>query len=163
MTENQSTTEPKRRRRWVMPLLFVSLAVNLLIIGVVAGAVMQRGDRDNRTDGPARSILGAPYIRALETEDRRTLGREIIQNRDRLRENRDDLKRRVEGILDELRSPDFDRGRLSELLDEQRRLAVSRQEFGEDLLLDRIEAMSPEDRRAYADRLGDALSRFRRN
>ena len=145
-----------------MPLLFISLAINLLILGVVAGALLQRSDRDGRADGPARSILGAPYIAALEPEDRRALGREILQDRDRLRTNRENLKRRVESLLEELRKEDFDRVRISQLLAEQRNLAVSRQEVGEALLLDRIEAMNLEDRRAYADRLAKAMRGFRR-
>ena len=162
MTDQHPSPEPRSRSRWLMPLLFISLAINLLIMGVVAGALLQRGDRDGRADGPARSILGAPYIAVLEPEDRRALGREILQDRDRLRTNRENLKRRVESLLEELRKEDFDRVRISQLLAEQRNLAVSRQEVGEALLLDRIEAMNLEDRRAYADRLAKAMRGFRR-
>ena len=162
MTENNASTPPKRRR-WVLPLLFVSLALNLLVAGIVFGTVLQGGnERDGRPGGPARSVLGEPFVRALEPTDRMALGREIIANRDQLRENRSDLRARVEVLLETLGEETFDRDAVSALLSEQRGLAVKRQEVGESLLLNRLEEMSLEERRAYADRLGKSLMRFRR-
>ena len=55
--------------------LFASLAVNLLIVGVVLGAVVTR-DRDG---GPAdkmraaRDLAPPPFVFALEPQDRRAL------------------------------------------------------------------------------------------
>lgn len=159
-----TTSSPTRKRRWVWPVLFLSLAANLLVVGVVAGAMLQGGgDKDGRPGGPARSVLGEPFVRALEPGDRMALGREIVANRDKLRDNRSDLRRRVEVLLETLREEEFDREAVSALLTEQRQLAVTRQEVGEALLLNRLEEMSVEERRAYADRLGKSLMRFRRN
>ena len=163
MTDHSTPPETKRRRRWVMPLLFISLAINLLVAGVILGALSQRGDRDSRADGPARSLLGAPFVQALEPEDRRALGRDILRNRDKLQKNRINLRRRFDELLEELRKEDFDRARVSSLLSEQRSLAISRQDVGETLLLDRLDSMSFEDRRRYADRLDKSLRRFKRN
>lgn len=163
MTE-EHTSAPQKKRRWVLPLLFVSLALNLLVVGIVVGAMFQGGgkDRDGRPMGPARSVLGEPFVRALEPSDRVALGREIIANRDQLSENRSVLRSRVERLLEQLREEEFDREAVSALLSEQRSLAVNRQEVGEVLLLNRLEDMSVEERRAYADRLGESLMRFRR-
>ena len=161
---NEAPQPPQKPRRWLWPVLFLSLALNLLIVGIVVGAVLQGGDRRKDGDlGPARSLMGEPFVRALEPEDRRALGRDILSNRDALRENRSDLRRRVEALLDALRQDTFDRAAVSDLLSEQRQLAVSRQEVGETFLLNRLEAMSAEERRAYADRLAKSLLRFRRN
>ena len=142
----------------------MSLALNLLVVGIVVGAMFQGGgkDRDGRPMGPARSVLGEPFVRALEPSDRVALGREIIANRDQLSENRSVLRSRVERLLEQLREEEFDREAVSALLSEQRSLAVNRQEVGEVLLLNRLEDMSVEERRAYADRLGESLMRFRR-
>ena len=159
---NDTETPPVRNRRWLAPALFVSLAANLLVAGVVVGAVIAGGpDRGGRPDGPARSLLGEPFVRALESKDRRELGREMMSNRDKLRENRSDIRKRMESLLAALRDEEFDRDALSGLLSEQRGLAIARQELGEELLLNRLEAMSVDERRAYADRLGESFKRFR--
>lgn len=164
MTETPSTQPDQKKRRWLLPTLFVSLALNLLIVGIVVGAVLQGGrDKGGRPDGPARSLLGEPFVRALTSEDRRALGREMLSNRDALRENRADLRDRIERFLETLRQEEFDRDTIAGILNEQRQLAVTRQQLGEDLLLSRLEQMSVAERRAYADRLGENLRRFRRD
>ena len=162
MTDQTPGPAP-RRRRWIGPLLFVSLALNLLVVGAIAGMILTGGpDKRGRSDGPARSLLGAPFVRALEPADRLALGQEMLSNRDQLRENRADLRRRVEALIATLRQETFDRQAVSALLAEQRDLAVTRQEYGEVLLLNRLEGMSLDERRAYADRLGESFRGFRR-
>lgn len=164
MTGAPNIDPTPKRRRWLLPTLFVSLALNLLIVGIVVGAVLQGGrDKGGRPDGPTRSLLGEPFVRALTPHDRRALGREMLSNREALSENRANLRNRIERFLEALRQENFDREALAGILNEQRQLAVTRQQLGEDLLLMRLEQMSLSERRAYADRLGENLRRFRRD
>ncbi|MXQ06315.1 periplasmic heavy metal sensor [Alphaproteobacteria bacterium GH1-50] len=147
----------KPHRRWMWPLLVVSLALNLLVAGVIIGALM-RGDGE-RPPGAARSLIGEPFVRALDEDDRRAFLREMVGNRDRLRANRADLRARLEALLSAIAAEDFDRARVAAILAEQRQLAVRRQDIGETLLLDRLEGMSVEERRGYAERLERAFRR----
>ena len=146
------------RVRW---LLFGSLAVNLLILGVVIGWVLSP-DGPRRDDRPARSLMGAPFAEALAPEDRRALLREMRGRAERIEGTRDELRARFETLLGALRAEEWDRGAVSAVLDDQRRAAEGRQRLGEELLLDRLDAMTPEARRAYADRLEERVRRGRR-
>ena len=148
--------QPSGRRRWVWPVLVVSLALNLLVAGMMLGAAMRADVRD-RPPGSARSLIGEPFIRALAPEDRHAFVRSMVRDRDALRTNRAELRARVETLLSALSAEEFDRDAVADILADQRALAQRRQDIGEDLLLDRLEAMTLDERRAYAKRLDEAL------
>jgi uncharacterized membrane protein len=149
-----------------MPLLFVSLAVNLLIAGMVAGAFLSPdGPRRGGIGGDERAlrgVIGEPFFRALPDGERKALVRDAIQNGERVRESRETLRQRLDAFLDALRADPFDSAEVARLLGEQRDAALSRQELGEELLLKRLDSMSAEQRAAYADALEERLKRFRR-
>lgn len=156
-------TEPTASRipLWIRVTLVLSLAVNLLIAGIVVGAaVSHRGDRPDGDRLRAERDLGpVPFVMALEPEDRRALGRRLAENGESFRKNRAELRQRFEALLAALRADTFDVAAVQGLLAEQRGLAASRQEIGERIFLERLQAMSLEERRAYADRLDKSLRR----
>ncbi len=162
MTETPAPTS--KPRRWLMPLLIVSLGVNLLIAGMVAGSWLSPDGPRNRDEGSRaiRGVLGEPFFRALPADQRRQMAREVMGDRERFREGREALRARFESFLTALRAESFDRAELQRLLAEQRKAAVRRQDFGEALLLDRLEAMTQAERVAYADALEDRLKGLRR-
>jgi uncharacterized membrane protein len=158
------TPAPAKPRRWLMPLLIVSLAINLMIAGIVAGSWLSPDGPRKRDEGQRaiRGVLGEPFFRALPEDQRREMAREILGDRDRFREGREALRARFENFLAALRAESFDRAELERLLADQRQAAVRRQDFGESLLLDRLEAMTQAERAAYADALEERLKGFRR-
>ena len=155
---------PTRRRRWLLPVLFLSLALNLLIAGAFIGRAMAPDGpgRGERVSGPVRSVIGEPFVRALSKDDRQALFADIKRDAPRIRESRKDLRARFEAFLSALRADPFDTGEVQRLLEAQRQVARGRLEFGETLLLRRLEEMSAEERAAYADRLERSLRRLRR-
>ena len=163
MTE--TTPDTPKRRRWLVPLLFVSLAVNLLVVGVVAGAMFSPdgprhwGGEDHRA---LRGVVGEPFFRALPVRERRALVRDAAANHDRMRESRASLQERLDAFLMAIRSDPFDADQVARLLADQRQAAIGRQELGEELLLNRLAGMSAEDRASYADALEERLKSFRR-
>ena len=154
----------KPRKRWIMPVLFLSLALNLLVAGAIVGRAFAPDGpvKGDRIAGPIRSVIGEPFVRALDRKDRRALLDEIKREAPRFRENREILRQRVEAFLTALRSEPFDADEVQRLMQDQRQVARGRQEFGETLLLRRLEEMSAEERAAYADRLERSLKRLRR-
>ena len=70
---------PKSSRLWVRVLLVVSLALNLLVIGAVAGVIIKGGPFKH--GGPPHMAQGGvgPLTQALSKEDRRAIGREMRQ------------------------------------------------------------------------------------
>lgn len=161
MTETPKS--PSKKRRWLMPVLFVSLALNLLVAGVVAGAVLSPDGPRNRADErPVRGVVGEPFFRALPKEERRALIGDVLRNRKEIRETRESLRQRFQAFLTALRTEPFDSDEIARLMAEQRQVAVSRQEIGETLLMKRLQTMTIEQRRAYADELEETLKRLRR-
>lgn len=159
---NDSPT-PAKTRKWFTPLLFVSLALNLLVVGILAGWLLSPGGPrgESREYAQVRGLVGEPFVRALPKEERRALLRSAVQNRERLRENRDVISRRFAAFLTALEADVFDEATVASLLEEQRQAAIRRQEIGEALLIERLAAMTPEDRKAYAARLSDGLKHLR--
>lgn len=150
-----------KKRRWLLPLLFVSLAANLLIAGVVVGWSLS-DDRKDRPKGPIRGVLGEPFVRALPDEARQAIRRDILRERSRISESRDALRDRFQAFLVALRSDPFVPEDIARLLGEQRQVGITRQEFGEELLMRRLSEMSAEERSTYADRLEKQLKNLRR-
>lgn len=151
--EKLSPARPSRLWRIV---LMVSLALNLAVVGVVAGSLFSGKLRE----GPPRSFdLGlGPVSRALEPQERRNIGRSLRQDRS-LRDM--DLRGRVEDMVAALQAEPFDADALRRLMDEQAASMAGIQAKAQAATLEQIIAMSPERRRAFADRLIEELSRRR--
>jgi hypothetical protein len=144
---------------WLRAGLVLSLALNLAIAGVLLGAAL--GGRPGAA-GPPREIardLGlGPYLRALPDGERRAIGRAVLREREGP-SPRAALRESFAQVLDALRSEPFDAGRVSALLAAQAAAAEQVRQAGQGALVARLEAMTPEARRAYADRLEAALRR----
>lgn len=156
------TETEKKPRRWLFPLLVASLAANLLIVGIVVGAAFSRGDAKRPDIGPARGLVGEPFIRALPADQRREMLKEIARDAPKIRKSREKLKARFDAFLAALRADPYDPEAVAKLMQEQRSAALRRQDIGEALLLQRLEAMTTEERAAYADALEKGLGRQRR-
>lgn len=154
---------PSKRRRWMMPVMLLSLAINLLIVGIVVGWVLSTdGPSGERRDaGAVRGLVGEPFVRALPREDRRALLRRALENKEKLRENREALSHRLGDFLDALEAETFDPERIRSLLSEQRNAAIHRQEIGEDFLIERLSTMTQSERITYAEKLREQFRNFR--
>lgn len=156
---SETVTKP---RRWVMPLLFASLALNLLIAGIVVGWMASHGS-DRRGDfGTVRGLVGEPFLRALPDDQRRAMMRDVIREAPRIRESRESLRARFEAFLAALRAEPYDPAAVAALLKEQRDVALRRQDIGERLLLERLAEMTPDQRDAYATALERSFRRLKR-
>ena len=146
-------TAPRTRRRLWRAVLWVSLAGNLLVAGLVAGAAFQRGgesDAHRGTPGPL-----APLVMALPDRDRRAVVEAFRQARGG--GGRDERRQRVAALLDALAAEPFDPQAVRAELAWQRRGTEDRLRRAEALLVQRLSRMTPEERRAYADALGGRI------
>ncbi|MEJ8561166.1 periplasmic heavy metal sensor [Yoonia sp. GPGPB17] len=145
------TARPGRLWRIVLVL---SLALNLAVVGIVAGAIAS----GRVGDGPPRSFdLGVgPIARALEPDERRAVGRSLRQDRS-LRSL--DFRGRVNDMVTTLRAEPFDADALRALMTEQAAGLSDIQAKAQEATLAQIIAMTPERRRAFADQVADELSR----
>lgn len=146
---------PKPTPRWIKPALVVSVALNLAIAGVVVGAILR---------GPPQRIVReldfGPFTEALSPEDREALIHDFFRVAPMKRATMLDMRRDFDAIVAVLRTSPFDRDAMDHAMQRMGERLHSRLVIGQSLLLDRVAAMSDQDRRAFADRLVERARRF---
>lgn len=153
---SDGSTQKSGTSRGVKIALALSLAVNLMIIGLAAGVYSQV---QSSGGGVRFSDAGGAYTRALLPEDRRSIGREMNERFRPAQQDRILSRREYERMLTVLGAEQFDRATAEEILRAQAVTAEERRQAAEQLLLDRLEAMSAEERAAFAKRLTEGLKR----
>lgn len=146
---------PRDPSRWLRRALLASVAVNLLVIGTVAGVVLSHGDRDDRQARAERGAGFGRYVRALDPADRAAL-REAYRagaGRDAIAAHRAGHRADHAALLAAVRSDPFDRAAVEGIFEGQIARMTEGMMRGQGLLVDRIAAMSVGERAAFADRL----------
>ncbi len=148
-----------KRMRWALGL---SLAVNLLVVGLVAGAAYRVGGPHEGADGGPGGNLrnyGTPYIAALPQDRRRAIFKDLRANTGVGHMNRAARRAQYDQALEALRAVPFDLARVGAVLDAQREATLGVQQAVQDAWLTEIAAMDAPARAAYADRLQEVLER----
>lgn len=157
-------------RRWARVLLAVSLAVNLMILGLVVGShvfdgkdrregrdgvpreMSQRDGRDRHGEGRLDPAFG-PLGRALAGEHRRAAGEALAARGGAPEVNRRQVAQELGQMIETLRAEPFDGAQMNAILQAQHDRFTQRNAMGREILVERLEDMSQEDRAAFADRL----------
>ena len=147
MTEILEQPKP-RTPKWVRVLLALSLALNLLVIGLVGGAMARFGGPDGLRP-PARSI-GAVLYHALPGEHRRALRSHSRQTRGGHANQR---RGQIKAVSAAIRAVPFDADAISTVLDAHRSGLDRAQQSLQQAWLAQVEQMSDDERQAYAERL----------
>lgn len=155
------TSEPKKNvmRGWPRILLFGSLAMNLLVVGLLAGAVLRHGPERREGGAELRDFGLGPFGNAFTRADRRAIGNAMKDKAGDLRKNREVFRQEFTLLLDALRATPFDAEAVRDSVVAQRLELEVRQDIGQQLVLERISAMSDEDRAKFADRLERSMNR----
>ncbi|MFP5479962.1 MAG: periplasmic heavy metal sensor [Alphaproteobacteria bacterium] len=152
-------TEPTAKTpsgRGLKIALAVSLALNLAVAGLVAGAWLS--DHGPRRDMP-RDLSFGPFTEALSPQDRRALRREFLSRAPEFRAARQEARAEFDRLLAALRAEPFDPAALTSALAAIQTRNSDRLELGRSLIETRLLTMEEADRRAFADRLDAALRR----
>ena len=151
-------TSPQAPRRGVSRFLrvalFLSLALNLAFVGLVAGQVWKAQD-GRRPDAVADLGLG-PVARALSPAERADLGRDLRRGGGDARRDR---RANAEALLAAIRAEPFDPEAVIALLSEQRDRRLAEQARAQRVFAERLAAMSPERRAEFAAALAADLRR----
>lgn len=151
-TPDQPTPPPRTGRalRWA---LFFSLAINVLFVGLVAGAML----RHHGPGGP-RAMEGAafaPYIQALPRADQRALRGEFLRARPDLADLAASRRADTLAFAKIVATDPFDPEAARHQIDAQIGQGGARLASARDVLVARLAAMPADLRRAYAERLTD--------
>lgn len=152
------TNPIKKRRNWIRITLVLSLALNLLVAGLVIGALLH-GPRDRDRNPALRDLGYGPFVAALPRGDRDEMHQAMTREAEAFRANRDQMRAMFEGFLGALRAQPYDPDALRRIVMDQQTKVAERQELGRELLLDRINAMDAAERVTYADALDRSLRR----
>ncbi|MHA6266728.1 periplasmic heavy metal sensor [Aliiroseovarius sp. CAU 1755] len=163
-THTPNVTPPTKPRKWPRILLAVSLTFNLLVLGLVVGAKLgDHRDHGFDTRGPDRGAIRdlgfGPLAGALDREDRRKIGRALRDRSGSFEDNRKSLERDFQSMLDILRADAFAPEALAGLMVAQSDRLRDRGSTLRELVVERLGAMSTEERRAFADRLERSVRR----
>ena len=141
--------KPVGMRRRTKILLGVSLGLNMLMIGA-AGGMFFHNDRPDHI----RDAAYGPYTRALSHEDRKAIGTALREEAGSFRQNLPKIRASYAALKTALTADVYDSDLVHRLITEQQALGLKRYKIGERLLLERLDAMSQQERRDFAERLG---------
>ena len=141
-----SPQPPRQAPRWLWALLFASLALNLVVVGLVAGAIW-------RFHGPPvwasvmPSLVG--YATTLPAERRKQLWEETAEERNQLRPLRREVRIARDETVNVLATEPYNRqlfiAAQARQADSEKRARVAMQE----LYLKIADGLTPEERRAF--------------
>lgn len=146
---------PSGGPRWIKIALAVSVALNLAVAGLAAGAWLREG----HGRGMPRDMSFGPFTEALSDTDRRELRRALGDRAPGFREARQQMRADLEALLATLRADPFNPSAAEAALSAVARRTTDRLDLGRDLITGRILAMSDAERQAFADRLERGLKR----
>jgi len=157
-------TEPKTKIRgiWLRVVLFASLAINLLIVGMVAGVLLRGGPAPRahpRADVPFFDLGNGPIGRALSNDSRQQIGRGMSAREPALRANRAEIRAQYGELIRALRQDPFDPELVDRIISAQQRKLLARQNIGKNLLVGHVAEMTADQRAVYANRLERFLQR----
>lgn len=146
--------EPTKPRsgRGLKIALGLSLALNLAVIGTVAGALLRDG-------GPGRMPreLGlGPFTEAFSPKDRQAMRQAFMSHAGEMggmRAMRDEQRADQQALIAALRATPFDPAAFQAAVNAQGKRITDRIALGQTLMAERILAMTPDERAAFADRL----------
>lgn len=156
---DDAVTKRRRRLRWA---LIASLAVNLVFLGLFAGAAYRfaggPGAPHHGARGPDARNYATPYVRALPEARRRALFDEMRAGTPEM-PSRAARRALYAQVLAALRADPFDPAAVEDVLRAQGDMALRFQTASEGSWLAQVQGMSLQERAAYADRIEEELNR----
>lgn len=147
-------------RGWVRILFIISVALNLLVAGIVVGGFFAH---DRHGPQPKFDPVGGPLGAAFSEKDRDAMRREAQAEGADLPALRGRFHEDVAQLVTLLEAEPWDPEAVQAQLREMRSRGMARADLGEKVMVAHLGQMSADDRRAYAERLRERLLSFRKN
>lgn len=137
-------TEP-RKRRWLWPVLIVSLSLNLLFIGLVAGRMLTQDDRGGRQ----RIFTGAieKLMQDLPEAKRLHAGELLKKHRETVKTARRDLREARRNAREAVLTEPFDEAKVSAALARFREIRSVSHQSMHDMMLGLMKELNLEERK----------------
>ena len=135
-----------RAPRWLWAALFTSLAINLVVVGLVVGAVWRL--REPPGPGVMPSLLG--YTTTLPTERRTQLWAEAAAERAQLRPLRRAVRTARDAAVNALAAEPYDRQQFVAAQQQQAEADTRARRAMQELYLKIADGLTPEERQGFA-------------
>jgi Spy/CpxP family protein refolding chaperone len=142
-------------RRGLRIALFLSLALNLLFVGLIVGAAA--GGHPVRRIGMVADVGFGPMSGALTREDRRALRAAFEAEASGLHETRAAIRDDFRALAAVLKAPAWDGAAAEAILARQAARGAERMELGRRVFLAYLAGLTAEARAALAERIGRAM------
>lgn len=157
MAENGNAPQPAAIGTRTRVVLILSLALNLLFVGMLAGSGIERVRNPDRRAGidPGMGV----FAEALDAGDRRALRQAFLAEAPRLRAEREAWRAQSQQLVAALRAEPYDPAAVTAISRQMTAAAQGRFDLGARLLLARVDEMAASARLDFAERLEAALER----
>ncbi|MGB3177533.1 MAG: periplasmic heavy metal sensor [Albidovulum sp.] len=152
--------KPDRKRgaaRWKTVVLILSLALNIFILGSMAGRMI--AGHGSHGGWRAPEVGFGPFTEVLSHKDRRALREAFYQSAPDFRNRRKEAEADFHALASALRADTLDPSAVEQVLAAQTIRTTARLDLGRTLLTKQLLAMSLEERKALAERIETALRR----
>jgi uncharacterized membrane protein len=141
--------------RWLGIALVLSLAINAFIVGVIATRIIKIRDFRRPNPPPVVDSLADAnrLLRGFPKERRADLRRVVRDKRRALRAHRDALDLARNTLADAVATDPLDVGRVDAALKAIQHIRSDMREAGRTITIDLITVMTPDERKALAERL----------
>lgn len=148
----------------VKAVLILSLTLNFLVLGAVVGGVIahRSGPPPPVLERGVDALTFGPLGGAFSRDDRIAMRRAAEGQGADFAQLRASIRTDFTRLDAALTGEPFDEATLRAVIAEIQARTLKRMELGEELMLARIKAMSPEERRAFVARLREGVERFER-
>jgi len=137
-------------------VLAVSLALNIVVICLIAGATIKNTKNDFRRISELNDLqIGSFYIRALNKDQRRELIRQILNQVNDNKKYPANLKVRKKEVIDVLSSTEFSQEKFEIVFKSHSEESIKRLELVQENFISLINTMSEDERLNYADRIAN--------
>lgn len=137
----------ERKFNWKKALFIASLALNVLVIGALAGAAFKPHSRG----GPFRgATLQSAMVRALPDDQRKLLGESMRRNGDHFKAQRGQSLAVKADLKAAIAAVPFDGDALRQVFERQKQVRSDFSNRGDDMWINLITKMSDEERAQFA-------------
>jgi uncharacterized membrane protein len=144
---NANAGAMRRTPRWVLVALFVSLALNLIVVGSVAGAVWRFRAPPVWATAVTPNLLG--YASTLPIERRKHIWDQTVEERRHIRPFRREVRAAREETIKVLVSEPFDRAKFLAAQGRQAEAENRARAAVQDLFVKVADSLTPQERHAF--------------
>lgn len=152
---------PSPRRRWLVPLLVVSVAVNLVIVGAAVSGQFWPDHGGRKSSHRSADLMPRSFFRGLDDERREELVEVFRARKTEWREERRALRDAATAFADALEREPFDAAQAQTAIADHAARSHQLVDLGAAVAADLVEALTPDERRDLAQAIRERLEQER--